>query len=379
MNYNVLMWKADLAGCGWARIEMIAKYLNKYCSGDIKATSSMVMDPASWVVTDNKGQVVKRNYDLTVHQRQYGDNNLRNFNFLKNTLKIPCIYEIDDYLHGVSKESTAYFAYNPNRNPERFANIEAYLRQADLVTVTTEYLKKLYSLYSKNIVVLPNCIDFEDVFTEEATKKTDHGDEIWLGWAGSNTHLPDIKLINDVIKQILDDYPNVKLALGGWDGKMRDKEGKFVLENLYPWKDIPDSRIVNIPWAKEMKDYPKMIAQFDIGIAPLEDTDFNRAKSNIKFLEYASCGVAVVASDVEPYTATIINGETGYLCKTRGALFADWYKKLKKLIESKELRLTMGANAKKYVKENFDIKNNIYKWKDCYTELIEKFRKENNL
>jgi len=380
MKHNVIMWRADQAGCGWARIDMIADKLNEFCGDKIKATPSMVMNPKEWVDLDSKGTIIKRKFDLTIHQRQYGTPNLKNFRFLKNKLKIPCIYEIDDYLHGVSKMSTAYYAYNPNTQKERFANIETYLRESDAVTVTTDYLKKLYSKFNNNIYVLPNCVDFQEIYTpemialrEEHRARHEAKKEIWIGWAGSNTHLPDLLIIVDAVKQILRDFPNVKLALGGWNGEFKNKDGEVVTPHLNPWKDVPKHRIVHIPWVKNMKDYPKMLTQFDIGLAPLEDNDFNRAKSNIKLLEYGACRVPVICSDVEPYSKTITSGIDGYKIKTKGAIHHRWYKKIKQLIENRELRLQMADNLHNLIKENFDINKRIHEWYDVYDEVIKQF------
>lgn len=359
---------------------MITKFLNQICGDEIEAVSSQVMNPEEWVVADSKGKVIKRNFSLAVHQRQYGSPNLQNFRFLQNNLKIPCIYEIDDYLHGVSRWSAAYYAYNRERNPERFANIDSYLKESKVVTVTTNYLKKLYSCYNQNITVLPNSLDFEDLYNKEITdlrecRKLDHEyqGKVYIGWAGSNTHLADLRIVVDVVKQILRDFPQTILCLGGWDGTFKDKDGTIVNPELNPWKDVPEDRKVCVPWASEMKDYPRMLTHFDIGLAPLEDSDFNRAKSNIKYLEYSGCKVPTIASAVEPYSSTIENYKTGILCKTKGAVFIDWYKAIKKLVLEKDLRDKLAENANNYVKENFDIKKNILLWKDCYIDTIKKY------
>jgi glycosyltransferase involved in cell wall biosynthesis len=380
MIYKVLLFIADQAGCGHARIFSPAKFLKKEFPNEFDTESSQIMNPSEWVtLIDKEKNLYQKNYHLVVHQRQYGAPNLQNFRYLREKLKIPCVYEIDDYLHGVHPLSSAYFAYNERTQKERFANIESYLKESDAVTVTTDYLKSMYSIYNKNIYVLPNYLDFEEIYTDEIRKlreqhRLEHEskNEIWLGWAGSNTHLPDLQQASYAIVNILREFPNVKLALGGWDGLFRDKENKIHHPELNPWKDVPEDRKVIIPWAKDMKDYPKMLCQFDIGIAPLEDTHFNRSKSDIKFKEYAASGVPCIASSVEPYANSIKDGEIGLLVKSKGSVTDSWYKKIKSLIVNKELRLKIAENTTKNAIENFDMQKNVYKWRDTYKEIIEK-------
>ncbi len=48
-------------------------------------------------------------------------------------------------------------------------------------------------------------------------------------------------------------------------------------------------------WLREQRP------RWHIGLAPLADTEFNRYKSDLKWLEYTALGLPVVASDLEPY------------------------------------------------------------------------------
>ncbi len=65
----------------------------------------------------------------------------------------------------------------------------------------------------------------------------------------------------------------------------------------------------------QMCDYPtyqKMLAAADIAFMPLADTMFNQSKSDLKFIEAASCRVVALASRVV-YGGTIEDGVTGLL------------------------------------------------------------------
>jgi len=79
----------------------------------------------------------------------------------------------------------------------------------------------------------------------------------------------------------------------------------------------------------------------------LEDNEFNRGKSCIKFYEYAAVGTATIASDVEPYKS-----ECDYRAKNTTE---DWYQKIKKLIVDEQFRLDLVKKQQKWVKENRSI------------------------
>ncbi len=44
-----------------------------------------------------------------------------------------------------------------------------------------------------------------------------------------------------------------------------------------------------------------MSLEWDIGLAPLQITPSNRCKTATKWTEYAEAGIAVIASDIDPY------------------------------------------------------------------------------
>jgi glycosyltransferase involved in cell wall biosynthesis len=80
-----------------------------------------------------------------------------------------------------------------------------------------------------------------------------------------------------------------------------------------------------------------------IGLAPLLDTPFNRAKSAIKVMDYAALGLGVVASDVAVYRGSVASGPAGQLVANDARA---WYAALSWLIRNRALRLAMAAEAR---------------------------------
>jgi glycosyltransferase involved in cell wall biosynthesis len=74
---------------------------------------------------------------------------------------------------------------------------------------------------------------------------------------------------------------------------------------------IPD----DIDWQDEIDIY-KRIAQFDVGIAPLLNSEMNQSKSAFKLKQCLSCGVPVLASSVGENVHYLNNGINGYYCNT---------------------------------------------------------------
>jgi glycosyltransferase involved in cell wall biosynthesis len=103
------------------------------------------------------------------------------------------------------------------------------------------------------------------------------------------------------------------------------------------------------------------VSRFDIGIAPLKDTEFNESKSYIKALEYAAVGIPCVVSKVGPYRDFVEHGVTGFHAEKPG----DWKKYVGELVHNVELRTMMGKSARLKAWD-YTIQGNIHLWKDAY-------------
>lgn len=82
---------------------------------------------------------------------------------------------------------------------------------------------------------------------------------------------------------------------------------------------------------------------WDIGIAPLADTPFNRCKSAIKALDYAALGLPVLASDREVYRGSLADGPGGRLLPDDENA---WFVALSDLVRDARLRQRMSEGAR---------------------------------
>ena len=184
----------------------------------------------------------------------------------------------------------------------------------------------------------------------EKKKSSTHG--IKLGYfSGSLTHDEDFKLIRNALEHILDQYQEVSLLLVGElnpDDSLKRYGNRIIRLGLTGWRELPE-----------------LIAQTDINLAPLEDTIFNRSKSEIKWIEAALVRVPTVASRMGAFEEMILQDKTGILCENTED---SWMEAIQKLIESDELRKKIGNHAYDYVMEHCTTESTAKN----YRKLIEK-------
>lgn len=281
------------------------------------------------------------------------------------------VYEADDY-YKVRKDGSmgspdigkvAATEETKKEEERRMRGTEECIKMADLVTVTTFYLKKKLSHLNKNIAVLPNYLDIETWLKP----RKNNSRTLRIGWAGSISHKADLEqILNPVIKEVIKRHPEVRFVYCGYGGmsstdKLTQLEyGEDMFKGI-PRKNREYLLGVNTPfWPVKAS-----ALEFDIALAPLIDDEFNRSKSNLKYLEYGLLGYPGVYSPTI-YKETVKHGETGFIAKTK----EDWIKYIDLLIEDEELRNKIRDNARKDVLKNWDLKDHIEKWERSYLSLF---------
>ncbi len=134
-----------------------------------------------------------------------------------------------------------------------------------------------------------------------------------------------------------------------------------------PYKTlIGDPNFYNAQFVAYEK-YEQALQESDISLLPLLDNEFNRSKSDLKFIESAGNGAVVLASNVV-YPKTVKDGENGLIFRDK----AEFAQKLKFLIDNKEKRYDMATAAYNYVKNNRMLSQHYEERLDWYFELFAK-------
>lgn len=91
-------------------------------------------------------------------------------------------------------------------------------------------------------------------------------------------------------------------------------------------------------------------AQFDLGLAPLHDSEFARCKYFNKYLEYTLSGITGVYSAVEPYTTVVEDGSNGFLAYNTES---GWLDALCRAIDNPTGRSRCLRRARQHLQQDF--------------------------
>lgn len=206
--------------------------------------------------------------------------------------------------------------------------MEQFLRECSLIMASTSPLATFSRMMNPNVMEAiyglkpPFHLDKSDVFNQAST------DKVRIGYFGANLGING-PFIVEALKEVKRRYQNrIILEMIG----LRPSQEALDLCDVFfdPIWNIDDA----LCFLKSRG--------WDIGLAPLEDIEFNKSRQATKFRDYAWCGAAIIASDVPTYRRTMINGIHGLLVKNTPEA---WVKAMAYLIENAEERqfLIRGA------------------------------------
>lgn len=216
-------------------------------------------------------------------------------------------------------------------------------RLADITTTPSPLIAERYRAAGiENVAVVDNYLARGAFGFGSRTKH----DGIVVGWIAGREHKFDLDRlpIVSVLERLLERHPDMHVLTVGVRLPLRSERYKYLVE-------------------VEFEQMYKVTSSIDIGIAPLADTAFNRARSNVKLKEYGSGGAMWLASPVGPYCG---------LGEQQGGLLVDeedWFSTIDTLIRSPVKRKRLARRAFKWARTQ-TIELFSPTWEDLFRDAI---------
>ena len=253
---------------------------------------------------------------------------------------VKLVFDFDDSIW-IQNVSDANKMFRWLKNPSKTSKIISY---ASLVFAGNEYLKNYALKYNENVIIVPTTID-----TNEYTRvKQKNKDEIVIGWSGSITTIQHFEYALPFLREIKNKYQNkVKFRVIG--------DANYINREL---------NIKGKEWNKtsEIED----LSEFDIGIMPLPDDEWANGRCGLKGLQYMALKIPTIMSPIGVNSQIISDGVNGMLASN----VDEWVNKISQLIESSDLRNSIGEKARITVEEKYSVVSNRQIYLKSFKDLV---------
>ena len=298
-----LNYYADYSGCGHWRMIWPEQVMNAHNKAVVHGTTVMNVDPRYYIETKGvriQRQATPQQLEFVKWLRKLADQN--NFRLIYEIDDICFAEDIPDY----NKYKTAF------TDPAIRKSAQEMMAMCDEITVTCPFMRDYYreKTGNKNVTVVPNFMPkfWLDRFhnanrTMESYDRNKKKPRIL--YAGSGAHFDveqrvkfkdDFHHVNEVIRKTVDKYQWV-----------------FLGAHPLPILDLVRSGKVEFhPW-KKLYEYGQGLYDLNVNmiVAPLQDNTFNRAKSDLKYIEACALGLPIACQDMCTYENAPIKFKTG--------------------------------------------------------------------
>jgi glycosyltransferase involved in cell wall biosynthesis len=202
-----------------------------------------------------------------------------------------------------------------------------WLHESDLVTTANHVLADYAVKHSRRVQVVPMAID-TDVWKPAETPPS----VVRLGYAGSPASLPYLIAIAPRLH-------NLPAQLSVMSGERPHLQQSFDYHSYMPEREV------------------SFVQNLTLGLLPLAEDDFSRAKSPIKALQYLACGVPVVGNFIGA-SAEFLDNKVGRHIPSE----TEWAPLIRHLLAQPEQIREFGLTGRQRVLEHHD-KNRVgQKW-----------------
>jgi glycosyltransferase involved in cell wall biosynthesis len=214
--------------------------------------------------------------------------------------------------------------------------IKKIARNCRVVVVGNNFLKNYFSSVNKNIYVIPTAIDSQKYIPSIHKKRYLSFTVGWIGTSGGFKFFTDD--IQKSINNFFLDNPSCRLKI------VADKKPNF--------KFVDSNFIDFVLWTEDNE--VSQIQSFDIGIMPLDNSEWSLGKCSYKMLLYMSCSIPVIVTNVGMNSQILSSNELcGFGVNIEEPL--NWKVYLDELYRHKQLRFEFGKNGRKIVERTYSL------------------------
>jgi glycosyltransferase involved in cell wall biosynthesis len=211
--------------------------------------------------------------------------------------------------------------------------------------------------YNKDVTLLPTVVD-DDAYHKYTINHKER-QTYTIGWVGDAKAHFKMKNFHEIIEPLKEITKSFKIRFVIIGSRNYQPIKDFFKDAPYEVKFID-----SLDWKDPESNPMQMLEEnFDVGIMPLADTPFNRAKCGYKAIEYMASGIPAVVSTLGENIYVVPNGKAGFHARS----CSEWIDTLTKLLTDVELRKRMGAYGQKWVKENYSYDSVIPRFNKFFT------------
>jgi glycosyltransferase involved in cell wall biosynthesis len=252
---------------------------------------------------------------------------------LSSLRRLPLVFDFDDAIWQSDLPRSAHpLAARLLKRPSKcWSN----MRSATLTLAGSNYLAERARRVSRRVEVVPTVVSSK-VWTPEPGRLDgvpSVGRPLRIGWVGSHSTAHQLDLVAPALHRLRNEGYSFELdVVGAPDG--------FALDGL---------ELRRRPWRleRELSDFRRI----DIGLAPMHSAPIYQGKCGFKQLQYMAVGVPFVSSWVGGAKEFVVDGKNGLVAHED----MDWYRHLKGLLDSPELRTSLGRSGRALVENHYCI------------------------
>ena len=218
---------------------------------------------------------------------------------------------------------------DPHHWPQFVKSDFRAFRGVHAVTVTTEPLAQMIRQWNPHVEVLPNAVSYLPTAPQAVPKANDR---VRVFFGALNREKDGGEIVSSLSRAALELGERVEFV---------------VVHDRAFFESLPAGIRKSFSPTLAFDAYMALLASCDVALLPLQDTPFNRLKSDLKFIECCAAGAAPICSDTV-YGREPRHRDIGIFADTP----ADWADALRMLVEDPDELTRRRAAGLSYVRQH---------------------------